>query len=149
MQATTLKVEDALYRLEEICREGEQRYKTAADLVGDQRLKAELLRYSQQRAEFLGELTKAAGELHRTPQGPGPLAGAHGRFNIGAGDSQSTVLAECERGEEEAIEAYQQAILAGVPWPVGDLVARQLRVITSTRDRIQSLGEAARKRDKV
>ena len=54
------------------------------------------------------------------------------------------VLSECERGEDSAIEAYQQAISHDLPSPVRDMVELQYDAVRRVHDRIKSLRDASK-----
>jgi uncharacterized protein (TIGR02284 family) len=55
------------------------------------------------------------------------------------------VLSECERGEDSAVEAYQQAISHDLPSPVRDMVELQYDAVRRVHDRIKSLRDASKK----
>ena len=102
-----------LDELIETLKDGQEGFRQAADAVKDSHLKSVFDQYSQQRSRFAAELqsqarslgepepetaSSAAGELHR------------GWINLKSavtGGDDHAILAECERGEDSAVEEYQ------------------------------------------
>jgi uncharacterized protein (TIGR02284 family) len=58
---------------------------------------------------------------------------------------ESAILAECERGEDAAVQAFEKATRSDLPSPVRDIVSRQYNGIKSAHDRIKNLRDAAKK----
>ena len=54
-----------------------------------------------------------------------------------AGDK--SILESVEKGEDEAKEAYQEAIRASLPSDVAEIVSRQARSVQTAHDRVKSL----------
>jgi uncharacterized protein (TIGR02284 family) len=57
---------------------------------------------------------------------------------------ESAILAECERGEDAAVQAFEKAMDDDLPSPVRDIVSRQFSEIKSAHDRIKNLRDAAK-----
>ena len=62
---------------------------------------------------------------------------------LSRGDDHA-ILAECERGEDSAVEEYQTALDNGLSAPVRDIVSRQYVEIKATHDRIRDLRDASK-----
>ena len=99
----------------ETCRDGENGFKTAADHVNDPGLKALFRESSVQRSQFASELESEVRQLGGTPTKTGSVSAAfhRGWINIKSivtGGSDDSIVAECERGEDAAIENYQRVL---------------------------------------
>jgi uncharacterized protein (TIGR02284 family) len=106
-------------------------FKQAAEGVKHPQLKSLFNEYSQQRSQFATELqsqTRNLGEPE--PQTSSTTAGALHRAWINLksavtrGDAHA-ILAECERGEDSAVEEYKKALDGNLPAPVRDVISRQ------------------------
>jgi uncharacterized protein (TIGR02284 family) len=135
----------------ETLKDGQKGFEGAADAVNDPQLKSLFTEYSQQRSRFASELqtqARSAGEAE--PEIGGSAAGAmhRGWINlksvITSGDA-AAILAECERGEDEAVQAFEKTMRDDLPSPVRDIVSRQYSEIKSAHDRIKNLRDAAKK----
>jgi uncharacterized protein (TIGR02284 family) len=58
---------------------------------------------------------------------------------------ESAILAECERGEDAAVEAFEKAMREDLSASLRDIVSRQYSEIKSAHDRIKNLRDAAKK----
>jgi uncharacterized protein (TIGR02284 family) len=137
----------AINQLIETCRDGQYGFEEAAKSIGDPALRAELMQYSMQRREFATALQQAVRSLGEEPPKSGSLSGKLHRswMNVRQAVSSSddySILAECERGEDSAVEAYREAMSNAVPAGVDDLVETQYSAIKHVHDRIRSLKEA-------
>ena len=110
--------------LVEINKTGAKGYQEAAEGVTSPQLKSELMRLSQQRAQFASELNQHASQygLHiqdtNTVEGLLTDAAAavhHGWINLKSaitGHSDTAILGECETGDSVALQAYDKAMKA-------------------------------------
>ena len=144
------KQNEVIENLIETLRDGQQGFKEAAESVKDPQLKSLFSEYSQQRARFLAELrNNVQSPDERETKVSGSAAGAlhRGWINLKSavtkGDDHS-VLAECERGEDSAVEEYQKALNDGLSAPVREIVARQYTQIKATHDRIRDLRDSTK-----
>ena len=78
------------------------------------------------------EAGTVAGALHR--------AWIDTKVGLGAGDK--SILESVEKGEDEAKEAYQEAIGAALPADVAQIVSRQARSVQNAHDRVKSLRDS-------
>jgi uncharacterized protein (TIGR02284 family) len=56
---------------------------------------------------------------------------------------QHAILAECERGEDSAVQAYRDALDESLPPQLALPVASQYQTIQSTHDRVRDLRDAS------
>jgi uncharacterized protein (TIGR02284 family) len=135
----------------ETLKDGQEGFKQAAETVKDPQLKSVFSEYSQQRARFAIELrSKAQSPDDRESKMSGSAAGAlhRGWINLKSavtkGDDHA-ILAECERGEDSAVEEYRKALNDGLAAPVQDIVSRQYAEIQKAHDRVKQLRDATKK----
>jgi uncharacterized protein (TIGR02284 family) len=135
---------DALNELIEICRDGENGFRTAAENVKDDDLQRFFANCSTQRAQFATELQAEVRALGGDAQRRGSTAGMihRGWINIKSvvtmGSDHATI-AECERGEDVAKAAYQEVLKQNLPPNVLPVVKHQFTEIKRTHDRIRDL----------
>lgn len=147
MSEMNSNVAGTLNHLVETCRDGQRGFEQAAKSIGDPALRAELMQYSMQRREFATALQQAIRTVGEEPTTSGSASAAlhRGWMNVRQAISSNddySVLAECERGEDSAVEAYREALGQPVPSGVDDLVETQYSAIKHVHDRIRSLREA-------
>ena len=135
----------------ETLKDGQKGFKEAADAVNDPQLKSLFTGYSQQRSRFVSELqTQARSVGEAEPETGGSAAGAmhRGWINLKSAitsQGESAILAECERGEDSAVQVFEKAMRNDLPSPVRDIVSLQYSEIKSAHDRIKTLRDAAKK----
>lgn len=148
MANTNDEVISTLNNLIETCKDGQEGFRTAADGVKNSELKTLFLGYSQQRAQFAGELQNEVLRLGGDPEKTGSVAATlhRGWIDIKSavtGEDEGAVIAECERGEDSAVRNYEEAIAAGLPTDVATIVERQYAQVQEAHDRIRSLQQAS------
>jgi uncharacterized protein (TIGR02284 family) len=62
--------------------------------------------------------------------------------SVVTGGDDYAILAECERGEDSAVEEYKKALDKDLPQPLYELVSRQYTDIKAAHDRIRSLRDS-------
>jgi uncharacterized protein (TIGR02284 family) len=139
---------ECLNDLIETCRDGENGFQTAADHVKDRGLKKVFSEYSVQRAQFASELESEVRQLGGTPRSTRTVSAAfhRGWINIKSivtGGSDDAIIAECERGEDAAVENYQRVSKNNLPPNVLPVVKHQFTEIKRAYDRIRDLEKAA------
>ena len=135
----------------ESLKDGQKGFKEAADAVQAPQLKSLFTEYSQQRARFASELqmqARSVGEAE--PETSGSAAGAmhRGWINLKSAitsKDETAILAECERGEDSAVQEFEKAMRENLPSALRDIVSRQYSEIKSAHDRIKHLRDAAKK----
>jgi uncharacterized protein (TIGR02284 family) len=135
----------------ETLKDGLEGFKQAAESVKDPQLKSLFSEYSQQRARFAVELrSKAQSPDERESKMSGSAAGAlhRGWINLKSAVTQGddhAILAECERGEDSAVEEFRKALNNGLSAPVQEIVSRQYVQIKEAHDRVKNLRDTTEK----
>jgi uncharacterized protein (TIGR02284 family) len=149
--ANQKEIISTINNLIETLKDGQKGFTEAADAVDDPQLKSLFTGYSEQRFRFASELqaqVKSLGEPE--PETGGSAAGAmhRGWINLKSAitsKEESAILAECERGEDAAVQAFEKAMRDDLTSAVRDIVSRQYSEIKSAHDRIKTLRDAAKK----
>ena len=148
MTIETRTIRGTVDRLIEVCRDGEQGYKTAAGAINNDGLKKELMLFSEQHGRLAADLSGAMERIGFAPYAHGSISGALHRGWINLikfvpGDHEHAILAACEAGEGSAFEAYIKAMAAPLPDPLADLVSDQYEVVKDAHERTRRLRDAA------
>jgi uncharacterized protein (TIGR02284 family) len=135
----------------ETLKDGQEGFKQAAEAIHDPQLKSLFEEYSRQRGRFAIELRSQV----PSPDEPdskmtGSAAGAlhRGWINLKSaltGGDDHAILAECERGEDSAVEEFRKALDDGLSAPGREIVSRQSAQIKEAHDRIKQLRDASKK----
>lgn len=141
LQKTTVSV---LNKLIETCEDGSAGYRQAAENIEDSRLSSRFGQYAQQRSEFAAELRQEVRSLGGEPEEDGSTAGALHRGWINLKSALATqdaeaVVAECERGEDSAVESYRDALDSELPNNIRSVIERQYSGVKEAHDRMRSL----------
>jgi uncharacterized protein (TIGR02284 family) len=147
MARTNAECTQVLNDLIETVKDGEHGFHTAAETATDASLKELFGNYAQQRARFAEDLQLAVRRLGGEPIDRGSVVGAlhRGWMSIkgvvagAAGISDAAIVAEAERGEDHAVEAFEKAIASDLPLDVQAVVERQYMQIKESHDRIRDL----------
>lgn len=137
-----------LNNLIETCKDGQNGFQAAADGVKNGDLKTLFHTYSQQRAQFAGELQTEVRRLGGDPEQTGSVAASlhRGWINIKSamtGEDEAGVISECERGEDSAVRNYEDALAdEDLPADIRSIVERQFAQVKEAHDRIRSLERA-------
>jgi uncharacterized protein (TIGR02284 family) len=136
-----------LNELIETSRDGEEGFRTCAEGVKNPQLK----RFFEDRAErcalgaalLEGKVIELGGELQRG----GSASGMLHRFWVNirssiSGMDDEAVLAECERGEDVAKGAYEEALRRDLPPQVRVMIAKQYREVRANHDLIREMRNA-------
>ena len=139
---------ECLNDLIQTCRDGENGFQTAADHVTDMGLKTLFGNCSIQRAQFASELESEVRLLHGTPAKTGSVSAAFHRGwmnikSIVSGGNDDAIIAECERGEDAALENYQRVMKQNLPPNVLPVAKHQFTEIKRSHDRIRDLQHKA------
>jgi uncharacterized protein (TIGR02284 family) len=134
---------EALHHLIDICRDGERGYRTAAEHVAHPNLKQLFADLAAQRRQFADELVPHLQRLGGAADG-GSNAGTLHRGWMVLKDlvpphHDHTILAEAERGEHAALDAYENALAGMLPPTVTDLVELQKDLIAKASGRIRDI----------
>lgn len=135
-----------LNHLIQTIKDGQEGFKTAAEDVKSQDIRALCHEISQQRAVMAGELQKLARSLGEPdPEDSSSLAGTlhRGWINLKSAvlsRDEHAVLAECERGEDSAVAEFKKALdSAELPVQARDLVQTQFGSVKAAHDRVKAL----------
>ncbi len=140
-----------LNHLIEVLKDGQQGFAEAARDIVSADLKAVLSGYAMQREQFATELQVLAQDLgDEHPKESGSVSGAihRGWINIKASITsrdEHSILEECERGEDAAMAAYQNALendAEGMPAAAANAVRRQYEDIVAAHNRVRYLRDA-------
>ena len=141
----------------ETCRKGQEGFRNAAESMQNIEFRRLFNIFSQQRTQFMTELQA---EVHRLggdanqgkdtakdtaaalPSNTLPFRTAAATRSAGIRD-EASIIAECQREEEAAVNDYQEALKADLPLDVQYVVKRQYMDIKDAYDRIRILQRAA------
>jgi uncharacterized protein (TIGR02284 family) len=138
------RIVEVLSGLIAICTDAEEGFETAAAGVKNPEIQKLFREYSRQRRDFRIELDRMARRTGRAPDTSGSFAGTlhHAWMDIKSivtrGD-EGTIIAEAERGEDVAVRAYEEALDAGLPSTIQQVVRRQFADVKAAHDRIREL----------
>ena len=139
-----------LNNLIETLKDGQEGFKQAAEGVSDPKLKSLFRDYSDQRSRFATVLQSEARRQGETePETTSSAVGAlhRGWINLKSaitGGDEHAILAECERGEDSAVEEYKKALDDALSPAARELVSLQFPEIKAAHDRIRTLRDATR-----
>lgn len=142
------EVVSTLNELIETCRDGQNGFKEAAENVKNPELKSFFTQASAERAQFVRELEVEVRRFGGDPEKSGSASAAVHRVWMDlkgtfTGKDDHSILAECERGEDSAVETYQEAIKKGISPPnILTLVEQQFQNIRQTHDRVKQMRDA-------
>lgn len=148
MATETDDVISTLNNLIETCKDGQNGFQTASEGVKNSELKTLFLGYSQQRAQFAGELQNEVRRLGGDPENSGSVAATlhRGWINIKStvtGEDEGAVISECERGEDSAVRNYKDALEKNLPQNIRSVVESQYAQVQEAHDRIRTLEKAS------
>ena len=136
----------------ETLKDGQKGFREASEAVKDSQLKTLFNEYSLQRSKFAGELQNEAITLgEHDPQDSSSTAGAMHRAWINlksaiTSQDDHAILAECERGEDSAVNEYTKAMEAEeLSAPIREAISRQYTDVKGAHDRVRELRDAAKK----
>ena len=141
------KVIGILNDLIETCRDGQNGFREAAENATSPDLKNFFSDASLERARFIGELQRQVRTLGGDPENPGSTAGALHRTWIKVkgtltGKDDESILNEAERGEDSAVEAYEEALQIALPSPCRTMLENQYREVKQAHDRVKRMRDA-------
>lgn len=144
------KVIVTLNNLLETTKDGEHGFRTCAEGVTSPHLKMVLEAAARRCYEGAAELEATIRNLGGKPATSGTVGGSIHRawtnlVSTITGMDDRMVLEECERGEDVAKQAYEQALMEALPADVEAIVRRQYQGVKQNHDRIRDLrNQAAR-----
>jgi uncharacterized protein (TIGR02284 family) len=145
----------AVNDLVETCKDGMKGYETAAGSMENDRIKSELSRLSQQRAQFMRELETQALQVgistHQENTLEGAALGTAGAVHRGwmnlksaiSGHDSQAVLNECENGDAAALKIYEQALsVDNLPTAIKHVIEKQHAEILAAKKSISALKQS-------
>lgn len=141
------KIVSTLNDLIETCRDGLNGFKEAAENVKGPDLKNLFTQISDERAKFVQTLQLEVRGLGGEAEKTGSTAAALHRVWMDikgtlTGKDDHTILVECERGEDSAVDAYKDAIKLGLPTNILTFVQQQYETIKRDHDKVKQLRDA-------
>ena len=142
------KAVSLLNDLIETLRDGQNGFKEAAENAQNPDLKTFFNQVSLERAQMVGELQQEVRVLGHDPENSGSAAGALHRTWMDikgslTGRDDKAILNECERGEDSAVNAFQDALKEqNLPTNLRTLVERQFRQVKQVHDRVKQMRDA-------
>jgi uncharacterized protein (TIGR02284 family) len=141
-KSTTDVVNDLLQVLED----GKEGFRKAAEAVKDPNLKVVLSEFADERAQMAEELLRFTPaepeEAKPTIMGAVHRGWIELKSALTSGDDHA-ILAECERGEDHAVEAFKKALEQELPSDVRQEVKSQAARVLKAHDRVKELRDAA------
>ena len=133
------------------CKRGQDVFRNAGESIQNSEFRRLFNIFSQQRAQFIteqnAEVHRLGGDAGVEASGPTALPGNTPPFRSSAAKSsirdEASIIAECQREEEAAVNDYQEALKADLPLDVQYVVKRQYMDIKDAYDRIRILQRAA------
>jgi uncharacterized protein (TIGR02284 family) len=128
------------------CRDSEKGFKTAAERVKSDVVSNYFERCSLERAQFASELQAEVRQLGGDPATMGSPSGVlhRGWMNvISAVTGDDAIVSECEREEDSAVKAYQEALKQNLPPNVLPVVKHQFTRIKQSHDRLRDMKKRA------
>lgn len=127
-----------------VSRDGQEGFRVCAEHARSEHLKQIYMDRSRECADAVAELQSLVRQLGGDPDTDGSAVGAMHQGWVGlrsalSRDDDAAVLAECERGEDVALEAYRNALDKPMPDFVRRVVLRQFEGVMSNHDQIRSL----------
>ncbi|REJ78610.1 MAG: PA2169 family four-helix-bundle protein [Acidobacteria bacterium] len=143
------KIIEKVNELIQTNKDSEEGFKTAAASVEDNQTTALFEELSNQRGHFARELQDMVQQFGGEPAESGTFSGTlkRGWMNIKTAvtsDDKTAVLNECERAEDVAKEAYEDAMKSRLPESVSDVVSRQYHLVKAAHDRVKALRDRSR-----
>jgi uncharacterized protein (TIGR02284 family) len=142
--AETTNVVDLLNDLIETAKDGADGYAKASEDVTDPSLKSLFAQFASERRGFVGELQGLVASFGGEPRESGSVLAAAHRGWIDLKSTVATrddvaILAECQRGDENAVEHYDRAVGTTLPTEVASIVQRQAAVVREAYGRVKGL----------
>ena len=141
------KVKDVLRNLIRTARDGEKGYQDAGEHVKRSDLKTYFQEQSAERGKFARQLETELSGLGEQAEGEGGSVSAamHRAWidlksNLGADDH--SILASVEQGEDNAKDAYDEALKEPIPAPILAIIRVQAQSVRAAHDRVKSLRDS-------
>ena len=129
-------------------RDGEEGFRNCADNVKNPTLKVFFEQKAERCREGAVQLQQIVREMGGDPDIGGSILGAMHRFWVDIRGTISSmddhaILDECERGEDSAKRAYEDALNEDLPGDVRRVIENQYREVKTNHDRVKELRNIA------
>lgn len=129
-------------------RDGEEGFRSCAENVKNPTLKVFFAQKAERCGEGAVQLQQIVREMGGDPETGGSMSGAIHRFWVSirstiSGMDDQAILDECERGEDRAKRAYEDALSEDLPGDVRRVVENQYREVKTNHDRVKELRNIA------
>lgn len=146
--ANTTDATAVLNHLIETAQDGADGYRAASEDVKDAALKQTFARLAAERAQYVRELQPLVAAQGDAPRDSGSaIAAVHrGWINLKSvvtGRDDAAILAECQRGDENAVKTYDEAVGAALPAAALEVVRRQATRVRADYEMVRALKVAA------
>ena len=134
---------DVLSDLLQVLKSGEEGFRKATEVAKDPDLKAALTEFARERAEMAGEILRSVPAAKEVTTRASPMqAGFDLKTSLTSGDD-FTILAECERSENRAVEMFKRALDQDLPRELCRAITSQSLRILQAHDKLRELRNAA------
>ncbi len=150
LDARTERSIDKLRHLLEVCTDGIEGYRRAAEAFREGSAHDALAKNAAEREEVAAVLTNALVDLGYKPPHHGSVEGVLHRGwlrALGAAHADEVMLHECMRGERATIDAFAEALASELPLSVRSVVQSQLGRVLTALERVD--GVASRRSEEV
>jgi uncharacterized protein (TIGR02284 family) len=134
----------------EVSMDGEQGFRACADNVRNDQLKEFFEAKAERCREGAEQLRQIVREMGDEPRQSSSVTGAMHRFWVNlrgtlSGMSENAILDECERGEDYAESAYQDALRHDLTGDVRRVIERQYSEVRANHEKVRELRGVATK----
>lgn len=145
----TEDVIDTINTLMETSRDGELGFRNVAEKTQSTQLRALCMRRAEECALAAADLATCVRQLGGQPDAGGSASGALHRGwaalrSSVTGTTELTMLEDCERGEDMALERYRRALQSDLPEPERTLVTRQFEGLQRNHAEVRALRDQER-----
>ncbi len=135
--------------LTQTAKDGAEGYRLAADSTEDADLSAIFTTFSSRRQAFVSELQGLSAGFGGDPSASSSVVATlhRGWINLKqaiSSNDRAAILAECQRGDEHAVESYSDALDTPLPMSILEILRSQLALINETLQKITHLADLGR-----
>ena len=135
---------ETLNTLLSFCKDGQQGFADAAENSSTSRVKSFMHKQEQNRSKLSLELIKLIEDYGGQADDSGSLIGSLHRVWLATKDIMTSrdddaLIQECIRGEEAALEAYENALESTLPFDVHEKIKHQKEQLETVKNELQEL----------
>jgi len=140
---------DTLNKLVETCKDGEYGFRLCSEHLRDAGMRQAFAHRASECGQAAAELQSIVLRFGGTPEDGGTAGGALHRGWVAVkgsltGYTDVAILEETERGEDEALAAYRQALALALPADIREVVERQFEGAKTNHAHVRTLRDQAR-----